>query len=129
MKELEEMEKALVETYELNASLRKENEKLKAEKKVLNINWKTALKINNDLLNENRKLKEENDGLEEDLADTHYKMVRYKKAIEILKEKGLILKHYSNSKNHEFVFQFIGWEYMFENLTPYEYELLKEVLE
>ena len=58
MKELEEMEKALVETYELNASLKKEIETLEANLKHLNINYKTALKVNNDLLNENRKLKE-----------------------------------------------------------------------
>lgn len=57
-KVLDEMQTALNELYELNASLRKENEKLKAEKKVLNINWKTVVKVNNDLLNENRKLKE-----------------------------------------------------------------------
>lgn len=58
MKELEEMEKALLETYELNASLRKQVETLEANLKHLNINYKTALKVNDDLLNENRKLKE-----------------------------------------------------------------------
>ena len=58
MKELEEMEKALVETYDINASLRKQVEVLEANLKHLNINYKTALKVNDDLLNENRKLKE-----------------------------------------------------------------------
>lgn len=58
LERLEETEKALVETYELNASLRKQVEELEANLKHLNINYKTALKVNNDLLNENRKLKE-----------------------------------------------------------------------
>ena len=56
LERLEETEKALVETYELNASLRKQVEELEANLKHLNINYKTALKVNNDLLNENRKL-------------------------------------------------------------------------
>ena len=50
MKELEEMEKALIETYELNASLRKQVETLEANLKHLNINYKTALKVNDDFL-------------------------------------------------------------------------------
>jgi chromosome segregation ATPase len=125
MTKLEEMEKALLETYELNASLRKEVETLEANLKHLNINYKTALKVNNDLLNENRKLKEENDGLEEDLADTHYKMVRYKKAIEILKMQTSI----ENIKCENGNIYIVDIGDISVLITQQEYELLKEVLE
>ena len=131
---LEEMEKALVETYELNASLRKEIEILEANLKHLNINYKTVLKVNNDLLNENRKLKEEYYDLEGELANTHYKMVRYKKTIKIMiREKinpSAVLATLQNYKYHNKVD--IPYEkvsiYLDCELTQEDYELLKEVL-
>lgn len=115
--------------------LEKEIEILKANLKHLNINYKTALKVNDDLLNENRKLKEEYYDLEGDLADTHYKMVRNKKAIKIMiREKinpSAVLATLQNYKYHNKVD--IPYEkvsiYLDCELTQEDYELLKEVLE
>lgn len=122
-----------------NLKLQDENQKLKEQIDELETRDAFGISIIDNLQKENEELKQYKDILEEYGLDLESPKIRdvlicglmykdYQKAIKILKSKGLKLKHYPKNKNHEFVLQFIGWEYMFKDLSPYEYELLEELL-